>query len=102
MLKICVIDWQSYPSLCDAPFSVNSMIRHYADSTQNAWSVTMWCARQHVSMHEVQNHDKRRMGREEWKWAGDRESEKFAIIYRDTMNIKQSEVLITVAFHIIH
>ena len=27
--KICVIDWQSYPSLCDTLFSVYSMIRHY-------------------------------------------------------------------------
>ena len=29
MRKICVIDWQSYPSLCDTLFSVYSMIRHY-------------------------------------------------------------------------
>ena len=29
MCKICVIDWQSYPSLCDTLFSVYSMIRHY-------------------------------------------------------------------------
>ena len=29
LLKIRVIDWQSYPSLCDTLFSVNSMIRHY-------------------------------------------------------------------------
>ena len=29
MRKICVIDWQSYPTLCDALFSVYSMIRHY-------------------------------------------------------------------------
>ena len=29
MRKICVIDWQSYPSLCDTLFSVYSMIRLY-------------------------------------------------------------------------
>ena len=29
MLKICVIDWQSYPSLCDTFFWVYLMIRHY-------------------------------------------------------------------------
>ena len=29
MRKICVIDWQSYPSQCDTLFSVYSMIRHY-------------------------------------------------------------------------
>ena len=29
MRKICVIDWQSYPSLCDTLFSVYSMIRRY-------------------------------------------------------------------------
>ena len=43
--KICVIDWQSYPSLCDTPFSLNSMIRHYGFYTKymiSHYTAVLW------------------------------------------------------------
>ena len=49
MLKICVIDWQSYSSLWDTYFYD---IQWYVtmDSTRNAWFLTMWYTRQYKQL----------------------------------------------------